>query len=176
MTGLRAQASVGSVLVLSAGLLAVGLSIDLLWTQPRAQDLETLERRRSEALTALSAVEHRTEEADQLAAYLGVDDLGDGLVSAHANDPLTYLTDSIKEAGLRRHELSTETAVKTSNVIRHRFFVHVQGSYPQIVKFTRTLEQAPRLAALDALVLAPVLGSNQVEARLNISIFDPIKD
>jgi hypothetical protein len=155
-------------------LLVLGIVVDLGFTQKRSQDVRRLARERAQLQEKLSNLESRDLGSQKLAAYFGVERLTELLDRDQRADPVTYVSDLLNESGLTRLELGTMATSEVGRLQRTEFYVRASGRYKRVLDFTRKLEQRPRLARVDALVLEQMVESSHLEARFNLSIYDPL--
>lgn len=160
---------------LIAGLviLAFGLIGDFAFTGQQSKRLRTLELQRNQLLTELEVVESRDAEMRRLARSLGYESMSGALDSIATRDPITFLTESVDSAFLTRGELSTRATKDVETLRRTEFLLVVRGPFERVNRFLMNLENGARLTTIDGVVISP-LGSNPVvEARINLSIYDP---
>jgi hypothetical protein len=114
------------------------------------------------------------EEAQRLAASLGVNDLAEAMSGSSLSDPVTFLGGLIADSRLTRLELATHNAVNVGNLRRTRFSLRVLGTYSRILQLVQSMERSSRLVTVDAFSLQPAAESAALEGRLDVSIYDPI--
>lgn len=165
--------SIGLALVLPLLLLILGLVADIGFTRPKLKEVRQLAARHSELQKRLVELERQERRGDELAAYLGGDNLEDALSNLAGEDPLAYLNELIEAAGLRRQELGTEETAEFGKLRGTQFYLRLTGSFSRILDFVQRLEQSPRLASVDALILDKEAGSGQLKARLRVAIYEP---
>ena len=153
-------------------LLAVGLIVDLGFTQPRVQEVRRLDSERQELLDRLTARSVRDREAEQLARSIGAADL-EGALEVHGDsDPVTFLAAALEENNLTTIELSTHATHNTGQFRRTRFTLRVGGRYNRILDFVRTIERSPRLVTVDALSIVEAEDSSLLESRIDVTVFE----
>lgn len=153
-------------------LLAVGLVVDLGFTQPRVQEVRRLDSERRGLLDRLTARSVRDREAEQLARSIGATDLK-GAIEVHRNsDPVTFLATALDDNKLTTIELGTTSSHNTGQLTRTRFSLRVRGRYNRILDFVRTIERSPRLVTVDALSIVEAEDSNLLEGRIDASVYE----
>jgi hypothetical protein len=167
--------STGLALVLPLVLLILGLLVDIGFTRPKLRAVRSLADQQVQLQRRLAQLERREGRVDELAAYLGGDNLNDALSTLDVGDPLAYLSQLIEAARLRRQELGTEETTELGKLRRTQFYLRVTGSFSRILELVRQLEQSPRLASVDAMILQKEFDSGQLKARLRVSIYEPVQ-
>lgn len=162
------------VAALSGVLLATGLLVDLGFTQQRLQDVTRLAVERDRLRAQVFLLDRAAREEQDLARHLGGERLIDALTSQLELDAVSYLGLAAKRAGLTRSELTTEATAEMEGLRRIRCTLRVSGTYAQVTECVRALEQGPRLVAIDALDIAGAPETGRLEARLAVSVYDPI--
>jgi hypothetical protein len=160
--------------VLPLILLILGLLVDIGFTRPKLRAVRSLEVQKAQLQRRLVQLERQEQRVDELAAYLGGDDLNEALSNLDVGDPLAYLSQLIETARLRRQELGTEETTEQGKLRRTQFYLRVIGSFSRILELVRQLEQSPRLAVVDAMILEKEYDSGQLKARLRVSIYEPV--
>ena len=159
--------------VSAMALLVLGLGVHTLLNQPRMEEIAGLRERHGNLLgqaTQLARVERENRDLER--AYGG--EGGASLLAGAAVDPLAFISRAVDVARLTRIELGTEASGVTGDLQVTRFTLRVSGSYPHIVDFVRTLELGPRTVAVQALMIQPMADSGELEARMHVSVYDPI--
>ncbi|MBD3162614.1 MAG: hypothetical protein GF346_09625 [Candidatus Eisenbacteria bacterium] len=154
--------------------LLAGVAIDLGSTQPRIDRVRALNDRRVELFERAEVQRSLEREAEQLARCIGVAALDSAVAASADEDPVAFLAAAIDDAGLERLELATQTSTEAAKIRRSRYAVRVRGSYAKIVSFIRTVEQAPEVVTVDALTITPALDSDQLEGRIDVSVFEAV--
>jgi hypothetical protein len=167
--------STGLILVLPLALLILGLLVDIGFTRPKLRAVRSLADQKAQLQKRLVQLERQGQTVDELAAYLGGDDLNEALSNLDVGDPLAYLSQLIEAARLRRQELGTEETSELGKLRRTQFYLRVTGSFSRVLELVRQLEQSPRLASIDAMILEKEFDSGQLKARLRVSIYEPIR-
>ncbi|MBD3237609.1 MAG: hypothetical protein GF330_12965 [Candidatus Eisenbacteria bacterium] len=157
---------------LASLLLAAGLGVDLLVTQPQVAQVERLARQHSQLLNAATQSIGEDRDQELLADWLAEGSTREVAIEAHEEDPVTYLDRQLRTSRLNRIELRREGTSRTDYLQRNKLYLRVTGSFAHLVDFVRRLEQAPRLTVIDALTVELIGPPNLLEARLNVTIFD----
>jgi Tfp pilus assembly protein PilO len=155
-------------------LLAVGLIADFVLVQPRLQEVRRLENQREQLMVQIAQQTQQDEEGRVLAHVLRLEDLENMLSASRESDPAVFIGQILDRTRLTSLGLTTGERSDMNGLRRTQVTLRVLGSYNRIVDFIRTLEQEPRLVAIDALVIKRLIDSASLEGRLNLSIFDPI--
>lgn len=163
-------------IVAAAGVLAFGLTADLAFTRPQATRLEALELQRNRLVGELQAVESRDAELRALAHALGYASISGALDSLGTQDPIAFLTGAVEAASLTRGELSTRATKDVGALHRTEFLLVVRGPFHRVSRFLMDLEAGARLTTIDGLVVSPAGSNATVEARINLSVYDPKPD
>jgi hypothetical protein len=160
-------------LIAALVILIFGSVADFAFTSPQSKRLSVLELQRNQLLAELAVVESRDAQMRQVANSLGYESMAGALQSIASRDPIVFLTESVDAAGLTRGELSTRATKEVGTLRRTEFLLVVRGSFGRVNRLLANLEDGARLTTIDGIVITP-LGSNPiVEARINLSIYDP---
>lgn len=166
--------SVRTHLILAAILLAAGLIVNVGFVRPGGGQIVRLMAARDEARIRLGQQQALDAEAQRLAASLGVSDLAEAMSGSALSDPVTFLGGLIADARLTRLELATHASADVGKIHRTRFSLRVLGSYERVLQLVQAMEESPRLVTVDAFSLQPAVESALLEARLDVSIYDPV--
>jgi hypothetical protein len=159
---------------LAAALLAIGLVVDLGFIQPQVRQMRQLGLQRDQLLDQIGQGLDRSRQRKDLARYLNVTDLSELLNDKRESDPLAYIGARLDANSLTRLELTHAGTSAMNNLQRTQFALRVLGSYQNILNFLCDLERGSRLATVDAFTITTVRESRSLEARLNISIYEPV--
>jgi len=157
--------------MIAAMIIVSGLALDLFFVGPRTRALRKLEMRRSQLVDDVTEVQNSDIKNQKLLQYL--EQRGLRLTEGQAQDPTAYLGELIEEHRLLRLELKALETIESTNLVEHRFFVKVSGDFEATLDFVRTIEQATRLAVIDEIKITLATDRKNLEARLNLSIYDP---
>jgi antitoxin component HigA of HigAB toxin-antitoxin module len=155
-------------------LLGAGLAITFLQVRPLQRETRTLMQQRESKLKDLSARQAAETEARFLAQALRVTDLDEFARLAAGPDPIVYLGQLLDESGLSREELTSNRVVDSVRVRRTEFTLRAIGQYDQVVDFLRALERGSRLVAVEIIQVEKRLVHDDLECRLQLSVFDPL--
>ena len=167
-------AQLGLAPVIGVILLVLGIGIDLGFTQKQSQNVRGLITEREQLREKLLTLESRDSDSQRFAAHFGVERLTDLFDQDGRTDPVAYLSDVLAESKLTRLELGTMATAEVGKLQRTQFFLRANGRFEQVWKFARQMEQGPRLVTVDALKMEQMIESSNVEARFNLSIYDPL--
>jgi hypothetical protein len=154
-------------------LLLIGVVVDQAFTQPQSRDLAQASEKRSELLNEVRELGLQHVQSDELAALFNLDDVAD-LLDPPEVEPVAYVGSLIERTQLKRITITHAGTTTVGKLRKSTFTLHLTGSYPRLVAFTRAVEQGPRLAAIDVLTFTTAVGSSTLEAKLSLSIFDPV--
>jgi Tfp pilus assembly protein PilO len=157
-------------------LLLLGLVLDLALVRGQMAELRRLRAEEARLQTRYREIRNRGAETLGLAEHFGVEDLDRLEEDYAAVDAVAFLADALSAARLRRLELGTEESSRGRHLRRTQFFLRAQGTHQRILDFIRRMEGGPRVVTLEALSIQRILGSNQLELRANLSVYDPAGD
>jgi len=164
----------GIVLVLAAVFLAAGVAVDLGFTKPARESFKRLSAQRDELVVRSARALEQQADNQELARRLNLGGLSELIAVRPQSDPLNYLGRTIEASGLTRLDLSSGNVSLTANLRQTRFTLRLLGTYSSLLRFTRSLEQGPRLASIEAFSIQEIPESRQLEFRLQVSIHEPI--
>ena len=174
MSGSTLFARLGLAPVMGVILLILGIGVDLGFTQRQSQDVRRLINEREQLRKRLSTLESRDLDSQRLAVHFEVEHLTDLLDHGWRDDPVSYIGAVLTESGLTRLELGTMATAEVGKLQKTQFFLRASGRYERVWRFVKQMEQGPRLATVDALKMEQMIESSYVEARFNLSIYDPL--
>lgn len=159
-------------IVAACFLLVCGLVVEFGLARPRMREIDRLVAERGRLLGMLDAQQRSDDLGDKLASYLGVADLGD-LNAGPTSDATTYLGALLERSKLVRLSLTTAGSDESDGIRRTDFTLRAQGGYANLQQFVRDLESGSRLASVGAFDIQMQPGTDKLEGRFNISIYDP---
>ena len=164
-------------LALAGAILLAALGVDLLWLRPQERELRTLLERRDAAEQAAAAADRKRLEASSLAEYVSRGTGGSpGWLDAYRDaDPLPMLERIRIQSGLRRLDLRLGQRESLPPFTRTTYFMSVQGSFAQQLRFLKALELAKPLVLVDSFTMATGIDDPKVTASLDVSVlgFEP---
>lgn len=163
----------GRTLVFAALMGAAGLAVDQLVVKQELARAKSLSSRRAQLSVEATSYRARDEQIRSYAEGLGASDLTTAFAALRSSDPLSFLDRAVRKCGLTRHQLATRQTGMAGRLLKNDFFLHVSGSYFEITSFIRDMEQGTRLVVIDGFTLTPILSSQDVEAVINLSVYDP---
>jgi len=154
-------------------LLVFGVLVDFGYTKPRLDEMRRLEAERNSLLTRINELADRNSESNALARSLSRDKLEDIFDEVDGLEPVAYVGQILSATPLTRLEMTTTGTVGAGRLHRTEISLRVLGRYSHMVDFVRSLETGRRLVTVDAMIIEQVMGTRDLEGRLNLSIYDP---
>jgi hypothetical protein len=156
-----------------AVLLAVtALGVDWLWVRPQERELGRLLARRAAVEKGASQADRNRLEAAALAEYVSAGAEGGGawLDAYREADPLRVLERIREQSRLRRLDLRLGERTEAPPFTRTTYFMSVQGSFPQQIRFLKALELAAPLVIVDSFTMGTGLDDPGVTLNLDVSV------
>jgi hypothetical protein len=166
----------GILFALAVLLLITGLVVDRSIVASRQQEIRSLTGERKQLLASTSRAVKQDMTRQELTEILSVPDLAELASEPLPADPVVFLGQMLDRSELTRLELTTRTSGPVGLLHRTEFSVRVLGSFAALLEFLRSLEEAGRLITVDDLSLKRIFGHEDVEGRLNLSIYDPRRE
>jgi hypothetical protein len=155
--------------------LAAGLVTELTLLRPRLARWRALEAQRVELLQRLGETSAQQRENRVLAAYLDLASLDElDLATANLVDPVLYLDNQVAASGLERLELTSVGTMVQDGLRRSRFTLRARGGFAAVTALINGLEAGRRVVSVDAFVVERPVGENSLEARISLSVHDPV--
>jgi hypothetical protein len=146
--------------------------VDLFWVRPQEREMSRLLVRRAAVEKSASEADRKRLEATALAEYVSGENLGGAawLDAYREADPLRMLERIRAQARLRRVDLRLGERTEAPPFIRTTYFMSVQGSFTQQLRFLQALELAAPLVIVDSFTLGTGFDDPGVTLNLDVSV------
>ena len=148
------------------------LGVDWFWVRPQERELSRLLQRRAVVEKSASQADRNRLEAAALAEYVSGDVGGDTawLDAYREADPLRMLERIRAQARLRRLDLRLGERTEAPPFTRTTYFMSVQGSFSQQIRFLKALELAAPLVIVDSFTMGTGIDDPGVTLNLDVSV------
>ncbi len=159
-------------LILAVLVLVAALGVDLFWVRPQERELSRLLARRAAVETIASQADRNRLEATALAEYVSGDAGGGAawLEAYREADPLRMLERIRAQVRLRRLDLRLGERTEAPPFTRTTYFMSVQGSFTQQIRFLKALELAAPLVIVDSFTMETGVDDPGVTLNLDVSV------
>ncbi len=159
-------------LILAVLVIVAALGVDLLWVRPQERELGRLLARRAVVEKSALEADRKRLEATALAEYVSGEAEGAAqwLDAYREADPLRILERIRAQARLRRLDLRLGARTETPPFTRTTYFMSVQGSFTQQIRFLQALELAAPLVIVDSFTMGTGLDDPGVTLNLDVSV------
>jgi len=153
-------------------LLVVALGVDLFWFRPRYREMQGLLAERAVEEQKVLASGQAAVEAREFVAYAQDKEEADvdWLAKYKTQDAFSVLELYRKTSGLSRRDVSLEKRERAGDFVRTEYFMSLQGSYEQAMKFLYSTEQALPFILIESLRV-DALDSGDVILKLHAVVY-----
>ena len=163
----------GGLIGLAAALLALALALDLLWYKPQRENVDRLMAERSRVQKRIQDAEHSGSETEDVTAYFQdrEEPDADWHESYASQEALDVLERVRGMSGVSRRALSLENKETGGGLAHTTYYMSVNGTYTQALKFIRSLEEALPLVKIDSFIIENPPGTgSRVTLSLNATV------
>lgn len=159
-------------LILAVLVIVAALGVDWLWVRPQEREMSRLLARRAVVEKSASQADRKRLEAAALAEYVsgGAEGAAQWLDAYREADPLRILERIREQARLRRLDLRLGARTETPPFTRTTYFMSVQGSFTQQIRFLQALELAAPLVIVDSFTMGTGFDDPGVTLNLDVSV------